>query len=132
MVMVYVCARRMGYGVILASTFPYTLSREGKRHYFTNVAINKIDSLQPQVHGLLGQNAIDPPPRTAPRGCEAQSNKNARFVVGASAVGVRFDDACEEPEGHQGEGFIDGTYLDYMVEALDKHGEHKYSRLRAC
>ena len=83
------------------------------------------------MHGLLGQNAIDPPTRYAPSPrCTAKDAE--RVVVGATAGGVRVYDVCNDPEGHQGEGFIDGTYLDYKVEALDKHGVHKYNRLRAC
>ena len=106
----------------------YTMYRDmgSVSHLFTNVVVDTLKRLQqPQVHGLLGQNAIDPPPRAAPaRRCATQS-----VAVGASAVSVSFDDACEEPEGHQGEGFIDGTHLDYMVEALDTHSGHKFNRL---
>ena len=93
------------------------------------------------VHGLLGQNAIDPPTRFAPAPrctalrdgrfgglSPASGPEGASAAATATAGGVRLDDTCDEPEGHQGEGFIDGSYLDYEVNALEEH-EHGYSRL---
>ena len=70
---------------------------------------------QDEVHGLLGQNAINPPLRHAPAVQPCAPGSATAVAVGAGAI--QLDKSCPElvSTESQGEGFIDGSYEDYRV-----------------
>ena len=76
-----------------------------------NTVCSSCTRMQASVHGLLGQNAINPPPeRFALPECMLP------WALPSSGAGaVQLDGACSERVCSQGEGFIDGSYDDYQV-----------------
>ena len=99
-----------------------TMYRDEKHYFFTNVAVDKIKHTRVEVHGLLGQNAIEPPAHSP---CSEQAD-----AAGPGAGGVRVEEGvCLDGTGHQGEGYIEGVFTEYATRALDEHG-FAYSQLQ--
>ena len=121
--------------------------------YFTQIDMPLVRLPQDQVHGLLGQRAVNPAfTRTIdPAARAAEAAREALFTdreptgfLGAKAhtsrPGLRDDPATgpsvgrvsasntAELFGNQGEGAIAGHYSDYIVESLSEHDGFKYSR----
>ena len=98
------------------------------RHYpFTHVTIRSLGYEQREVHGLLGQRAIEPP-RPPPGAAIAA----ARGAEQASSAGHGAHRALVSPTGSyastQGEGYIEGSYTDYEVPELHHHA-FRFGRL---
>ena len=129
-----------------------TLPRSRLFH-FTQIDTPLVRLPQDQVHGLLGQRAVNPAfTRTIdPAARAAEAAREALFTdreptgfLGARAhtsrPGLRDDPATgpsvgrvsasnmAELFGNQGEGAIAGHYSDYIVESLSEHDSFKYSR----
>ena len=121
--------------------------------HFTQIDMPLVRLPQDQVHGLLGQRAVNPAfTRTIdPAARAAEAAREALFTdreptgfLGARAhtsrPGLRDDPATgpsvgrvsasntAELFGNQGEGAIAGHYSDYIVESLSEHDGFKYSR----
>ncbi|KAL1525437.1 hypothetical protein AB1Y20_020295 [Prymnesium parvum] len=71
------------------------------------------------LHGLLGQRLLTP--RPVPNRSTVIDPEH--ILKSAGAVNILVSDL-----GSQGEGFIEGTYLDYMVPSLDNHCKFPFSR----
>ena len=131
-----------------------TLPRE-QQFFFTHIETPYIRYLQRQVHGLMGQRAVEPAFTWPidPGARAAAASRDALFTDRSptASIGenddpqrsVRHDPATEvgvgqtaasivaERFGPQGEGAIIGHYSDYMVSSISEHDRFKYSRF-AC
>jgi len=100
---------------------------DARRYPFTHVMIRSLGYEQREVHGLLGQRAIDPP-RPPPGAAIAA----ARGAEQASSAGHGAHRALVSPTGSyastQGEGYIEGSYTDYEVPELHHHA-FRFGRL---
>ena len=130
-----------------------TLPRE-QQFFFTQIDIPLVKHVQRDVHGLLGQRAIEPAfTRTIDAAARAAAEKRAELYADASQTGAL---GKEPPRrgvdtgpasgptaggptpsrmavlfGAQGEGAIAGQYDEYMVPTLSEHDRFLYSRF-AC
>ena len=91
-------------------------NNRSKQLHFHNV---QIDSLGPyaqhEVHGLLGQRAV----------------ATAELPLGSASVSARGE--ASAAFGPQGEGAIEGSYLDYRRASLDAHETiSPYNRFASC
>ena len=90
---------------------PYTGKPENVFHY-TNVRVEGASLPQAEVHGLLGQRAIEPRDHPQP-----------------AALGVEVSSSGEVSFGKQGEGAIEGSWEEYRVPRLEAHdGAFRYAR----
>ena len=86
-----------------------------RRFHFAEVLLPRIDLPQAEVHGLLGQRSIRVPQR------DGAAKDASRLAIGAGGVGLVASHG-------QGEGFIQGHYLDYAVCNLSDHLSFRFSR----
>ncbi len=114
-----------------------------RRYPFTHVIAKSLNYTQGEVHGLLGQRAIDPatprprptvaPPLDLPLvGGERKDYDMLAENAEGPAVGAPRRRLAVSPSGHvpsQGEGFIEGNYKDYKVRELHSHS-FRFSKLR--
>jgi len=97
----------------------YTMFKPSLRFWFGQLMFTHLDLPQPMVHGLLGQHA-------AAAAGDSLTGSTAR--VSPVAEGVQR--AGITATGKQGEGVIEGSYLDYKLKHLTEHVEHKYSKFK--
>ncbi len=116
---------------------------DSRQYPFTHVMAKSLNYTQGDVHGLLGQRAIDPaPPRPRPvvappldlplaGGEKKDYDMLAKNSEEGPAVGTPRRRLAVSPSGHvpsQGEGFIEGNYKDYKVRELHAHS-FRYGKL---
>ena len=92
--------------------------RTDQRFFFVGLDVSRVADAQSQVHGLLGQRAVV--------GGGVQDRQ-------ASVIGHR--GATTPGFGPQGEGAIEGSYLDYAVALLEQHdgpSASRYNRFLGC
>ena len=122
-----------------------TLPRE-QQFFFTQIDIPFVRHVQRDVHGLLGQRAVQPFTRPVdPAAKAAKASRDALFadrsptgsIFGQAGPrrAVRDDDPASSTAelfgAHGEERAIEGRYSDYMVESISEHDRFKYSRF-AC
>ena len=105
---------------------------------FYNALVQALPYAQGDVHGLLGQRSVSPAPMRAtavgpnPLGALALSTVQLQGATGAGGGGSAgtLQIAVGADGHHQGEGAIEGSYLDYQVRYVSSHGPdaHKHSR----
>ena len=141
--------------MLLMTTLPAVLLHE-QQFFFTKIDIPYVRHVQRDVHGLLGQRAVQPAfTRTVdPAARAAKASRDALFadrsptgsIFGQEGPrrGVHDEDPATGPGvgrasasstaelfGAQSEGAIEGRYSDYMVVSISEHDRFKYSRF-AC
>ena len=117
------------------------------RYYFSFVELPTLRMQQHELHGLLGQRAIDPPHGYLPSGMQSEDRGEAgRTFAAPLSLGKQSDPAAEEAPaavvggrssgrvrvavtafGTQGEGAIHGSFLEYEVRTLSDHSSFKHS-----
>ncbi|KAL1523849.1 hypothetical protein AB1Y20_018770 [Prymnesium parvum] len=92
--------------------------------FFYHVAVEHLDASDfsdpALLHGLLGQRLLNP--RPVPNRSSTVIHPD-HILQSAGTVNILVSDLSS-----QGEGFIEGTYLDYMVPSLDNHCAFPFSR----
>ncbi|KAL1525806.1 hypothetical protein AB1Y20_020646 [Prymnesium parvum] len=92
--------------------------------YFFHLAVEHLDehdfSDPALLHGLLGQRLLSPRPVQNRYSTVIHPD---HILKSAGAVNILVSDL-----GSQGEGFIEGTYHDYMVPSLDNHCAFPFSQ----
>jgi hypothetical protein len=86
-----------------------TMNSPKQRFWFGQLSLTRLAFPQQDVHGLLGQRAV--------------SISGQTFEAG-----VLSERRSVSPLGKQGEGAIEGSYVDYKVERLNEHTRHMHSR----
>ena len=117
--------------LLVARTLP-----PARRFFFMQLDLQHIALSQPELHGLLGQRAVEPPAVLSSHAGLAELAR-ARASLGSSsgqARGGGSQDAANlrlarQLFGPQGEGAIEGRSEEYDVGSLDAH-QYAYSQWR--
>jgi len=92
--------------------------------FYFHIAVEHLDARDfsdpALLHGLLGQRLLNP--RPVPNRSSTVIHPD-HILQSAGAVNILVSDLSS-----QGEGFIEGTYHDYMVPSLDNHCTFPFSR----
>ena len=101
--------------------------RQEQRFHFMEVELNQLDMQAGEVHGLLGQRALQ---TAAIEG--ADPGNSAWRRVGVVTTGAAELMEAARRFGAQGEGAIEGVVGDYRRVALDEHGGARFAPFGWC
>ena len=101
--------------------------RREQRFHFMEVELTGLDMRADEVHGLLGQRALQ---TSVVDGADSGASTSRLASVGASGAFALMEAARRF--GAQGEGAIEGVHTDYTRVALDMHGGARFARFSEC
>ena len=101
--------------------------RQEQRFHFMEVELNQLDMQAGEVHGLLGQRALQ---TAAVEDPDPGASASRRVGVGATGAAALMEAALRF--GTQGEGAIEGVVGDYRRVALDAHGGGRFALFGWC
>ena len=101
--------------------------RREQRFHFMEVELHRLDMQAGEIHGLLGQRALE---TATAEGPDLGASASRRAGVGATGAAALMEAARRF--GSQGEGAIEGVVGDYRRVALDAHGGERFARFRWC